>query len=74
MNRDEIVNKRFSHSLLGYNMAEVDEFIDEITCELDDLAQRIENAQRELDEKEAELAKNAERLKILAREIKKYRE
>lgn len=74
MNRDEIVNKRFSHSLLGYNMAEVDEFIDEITCELDDLAQRLENAQRELDEKEAELAKNAERLKILAREIKKYRE
>ena len=65
MNRDEIVNKRFSHSLFGYNMTEVDEFIDEITCELDDLAQRLENAQR---------AKNAERLKILAREIKKYRE
>ena len=65
MNRDEIVNKRFSHSLFGYNMTEVDEFIDEITCELDDLAQRLENAQ---------LAKNAERLKILAREIKKYRE
>ena len=74
MNRDDIVNKRFSHSLFGYNRAEVDEFIDEITCELDDLAQRLENAQRELDEKEAELAKNAERLKILAREIKKYRE
>ena len=74
MNRDEIVSERFSHSLFGYNMAEVDEFIDEITCELDDLAQRLENAQRELDEKEAELAKNAERLKILAREIKKYRE
>ena len=55
-------------------MAEVDEFVDEITCELDDLAQRLENAQRELDEKEAELAKNVERLKILAREIKKYRE
>lgn len=39
VNRDDVINKRFSRSFCGYNMREVDEFLDELINELDALHQ-----------------------------------
>ncbi len=35
MKREDVIKKRFARSFCGYNMREVDEFLDELIAELD---------------------------------------
>lgn len=44
MDRNEIINKEFSHSFWGYDVVEVDLFLDEVIRELDRLHNELDIA------------------------------
>ncbi len=44
MNKEQIVNKQFTRAALGYDMAEVDSFLDEIIRDYDVTRQELEVA------------------------------
>ncbi|MCH5278493.1 MAG: DivIVA domain-containing protein [Christensenellaceae bacterium] len=42
MNRDDVINKEFPHAFVGYDVAEVDLFLDEVIREFDRLHNEID--------------------------------
>lgn len=58
INRDDIINKVFSRSALGYDDSEVDEFLDEIMIDIENNQQRF-----------AEIEQDNERLKVVLNRV-----
>ena len=54
MTRDELITKKFPHSLFGYDIAAVDKYLDEIIQELDRLHAELDGLKRELSGSTAE--------------------
>lgn len=54
MTRDELITKKFPHTLIGYDINSVDRFIDEIIRELDRLHAELDGLKRELSGSTAE--------------------
>lgn len=54
MTRDELITKKFSHSLIGYDISAVDRFIDDVIREFDRLHAELDGLKRELSGSTAE--------------------
>ncbi len=54
MTRDELITKKFPHSLIGYDITSVDRFIDDIIRELDRLHAELDGLKREISGSTAE--------------------
>lgn len=50
MNRDEIINKKFSRAFIGYDIGQVDAFLDALADELSALTEETERLRREAEE------------------------
>lgn len=71
MTREEIITKKFPHSLLGYDIAAVDKFLDEIIREMDRLHAELSGLTRELSGSTAEsVIEEADRIELMERERK----
>lgn len=49
MNRDDIIFKKFPHTVLGYDVAAVDSFLDDVIRELDKLNAKISSLEAALE-------------------------
>lgn len=54
MNRNDIIFKKFPHTVLGYDVAAVDSFLDDVIRELDRLNARIALLEGELRDRNSE--------------------
>ncbi len=50
MNRDDIIFKKFPHTVLGYDVAAVDSFLDDVIRELDKLNAKIASLEAALED------------------------
>lgn len=54
MTREEIITKKFPHSVFGYDIYAVDRFLDEVIYEIDRLNAEIRRLKKTMETKQAE--------------------